>query len=266
MEESMKYACSLVTMLAAAGLMVACGDPDAPSSPTAYGAPVDVGNGQARSYVVQDHGTTVEVGIALSEAALDGLPEPTGTSPDSHVYLLPLPAADAAGYQVIELDWNPAGHPPPMVYTVPHFDFHFYTMSPAERNSILPTDPDFVTKAENYPPESLRPAGYVPDTRTDGSTIGVPLMGVHWIDHTSHEFHGSAFTATFVYGAWNGAFTFTEPMVAYDYLKTQPDTIAAVTVPAAFASASGHHPTGYRVTWDAGQKEYRIGITGIVKN
>ena len=29
-------------------------------------------------------------------------------------------------YRFMMLDWNPQGHQPPGVYTVPHFDFHFY--------------------------------------------------------------------------------------------------------------------------------------------
>lgn len=242
----------------------ACGDSEGPSTSVIYGEPLTVGNGEARTYIVANGGEPSEIGVALSGAALEGLPAPTGGFPDSHVYLLPLPDGNSTGYQVVELDWNPAGHPPPMVYTVPHFDFHFYTQSAAGRSAILPTDPEFGAKAANLPDESLRPAGYVVD-QAGGQVQGVPMMGVHWLNPASPEFHGEPFTSTFVYGSWDGAFTFVEPMVAYDYLKTKPDTEATIVVPTTFA-AEGSHPTGYRITWDDHASEYRIGITGLKAN
>jgi hypothetical protein len=46
-----------------------------------YGAPVQLGSGRARTYVVTDQktGNPIEVGVALDEAALDSLP--AGGSP-----------------------------------------------------------------------------------------------------------------------------------------------------------------------------------------
>jgi hypothetical protein len=35
------------------------------------------------------------------------------------------------------INWMPEGHPSPMVYTVPHFDFHFYMIPNAERLNIV---------------------------------------------------------------------------------------------------------------------------------
>jgi hypothetical protein len=42
---------------------------------TAYGEPVRVGQGTARAYVTTKNGVPAEVGVALSEAALAGLPD-----------------------------------------------------------------------------------------------------------------------------------------------------------------------------------------------
>jgi hypothetical protein len=42
------------------------------------------------------------------------------------------------------------------VYDLPHFDFHFYTVPVEVRNSILPSDPQYATKAANYPTADYR--------------------------------------------------------------------------------------------------------------
>src|SRR6476660_3240251 len=104
-----------------------------------YGAPVALGNGQARTYVMLDRlsGSPVEVGVALSAGALDGLPKHSpdhgpGTHGPHSEYLLELPADNPTPYRFVELDWNPQGHGGP--YTAPHFDFHFYRVPIATRN------------------------------------------------------------------------------------------------------------------------------------
>lgn len=262
----------LAAAMAATTLTMACSDSASLSENSAlsraavgpagthrqYGTPVKVGNGMARAYIVLNDGVPSEMGIALTEQALDGLPAPTGGFPDTHSYLLPLPAQNPTPYELVELDWNPGGHPPPMVYTVPHLDFHFYTISRAERDAIVP-GPDFGAKGGNLPPVEFRPAGYVADP------MGVPQMGVHWTDPASPEFNGMPFTSTFIYGSWDGHFTFAEPMVTRAYLLTHPDTIGTIPVPTAFEEP-GYHPTSYRVMFDQRAKEYRVAITGLEEN
>lgn len=249
--------------LVSAAILAACsGDPSGSGDEhIVYGAPVDVGNGTARSYIITRGATPIELGIAMSEGALEGLPG--GTTPqDAQRFILSLPSGNSTGYQVVELNWNPGGHPPPMVYTVPHFDFHFYTVPLTQVEAILPADPEFGAKAANLPAESTRPDGYAPDVNPVGAIAGVPRMGVHWTDRTSHEFHGQPFTATFVVGSWDGEFTFLEPMVEFSYLKSKPNYEAAVQVPSAFGAA-GDRPTGYRVAWNESAAEYRIALTDL---
>lgn len=261
-----------ITAALAAVLAAACNDPATVTDATAlsraaqgppgthrqYGPPIKVGHGNARAYIILDQGVPSELGVALTEGALDGLPAPSGGFPDIHTWVLPMPAQNPTQYQLVELDWNPVGHPPPMVYTVPHFDFHFYTISLAERNAILP-GPDFGAKAANYPPEEFRAPGFVPDP------IGIPLMGLHWSNPSSPEFHGLPFTSTFLYGSWDGHATFVASMATRAYLLSHPDTLGTIAVPASFEK-SGYHPTAYRVTFDERAREYRVGITGLQKN
>jgi hypothetical protein len=241
---------------AAASLAVAvsCGDDSTGTSGSSYvyGTPVAVGDGQARSYVLMDQGKPLEFGIALSEAALTNLP----TAQMMYEYLLPLPATNPTQLKLVELDWNPQGHPPPAVYTVPHFDFHFYSITQAERDAIDPADPDFQTKTANHPAAEFIAPGYAPDP------VAVPHMGVHWTDPASPEFNGQPFTRTFIYGSWDGKPTFMEPMVTTAFLETQPTDTAAVPM-ASKHEPLGFYPDRYIVSWDGTAKEWRVALGGL---
>jgi hypothetical protein len=235
-----------------------------------YGPPQKVGNGMARAYVVLDAKAgqaPAELGIALDEKALDGLPG----NGMMYAFDLELPAQSPAPYRFAELDWNPHGHVPPGVYTVPHFDFHFYTVPPAARDAIDPSDPDFAAEASNLPTGDLVPPFYV--VPGPPAAVAVPHMGVHWSDVRSPELQGllgnpagyQPFTKTFIYGSWNGSFTFLEPMVTRDYLLSHPDAVSPISVPARYAQP-GWYPTSYRVTYDAQAKEYRIALSGMTQH
>jgi len=223
---------------------------------TEFGAPVAVGNGTARSYLVRTGATPTELGIELSAGALDSLP--TAPLMGGYEFLVALPADNPTQYQVIGLNWNPTGHPPPMVYTVPHFDFHFYMQSLADRNAIAPTDPAFATEAANLPSAQFRPPGYVADPPANA----IPHMGLHWTDSTAVEFHGQPFTRTFIVGSWNGQFTFFEPMVTRAYLLTHPVDLVAVRGATAH-QAPGFYPTEYRVSWNATGSVWHIALAGL---
>ncbi len=243
---------------------------DTPGMHRQYGTPVKVGDGMARTYVVLDAKSgqaPVELGIALDEKALDGLP----TDGMMYAFDLPLPAQAPAPYQFAELDWNPHGHVPPGVYTVPHFDFHFYMISPAARDAIDPANPNFAAEASNLPSGDLVPPFYV--VPGPPAAVAVPHMGVHWSDVRSPELQAllgnpagyQPFTKTFIYGSWNGSFTFLEPMVTREYLLSHPDATAPISVPARYAQP-GSYPTAYRVTYDPQAKEYRVALSGMTNH
>jgi hypothetical protein len=60
--------------------------------------------------------------------ALKGLPE--GKTME-FTLALPKEAAPTA-YNHIGIDWNPQGHEPQGIYDKPHFDFHFYMITPED--------------------------------------------------------------------------------------------------------------------------------------
>jgi hypothetical protein len=258
-----------------------------------YGTPVKVGSGAVRTYIVSDEnyaGRPLEVGVAMSEQSLEGLPAPMEmpgkgnghTMSNMNMYILELPAQNPTQYKFVQFDWNPAGHEPEGVYTFPHFDFHFYTVPVEVRNSIVPSDPQYVQKAANLPPQNQwypfhldagTLAGGVPQ-----HLVTVPQMGLHWLDVRSPELQKLAgnpgayqdFTKTFIYGSWNGQFIFDEPMITRAYIlskkaATDPSEIDEI-IPVSTAqnySPSGYYPSAYRITWDAQQKEYRVALTQL---
>lgn len=228
---------------------------------TYEGKPMPVGHGTARVVVrTGAAGEPATVAVMLSRDALDGLPAKLNprTLPEGEwEYALKMPAkGPRTGYTHVVVDWNPEGHPPPGVYSVPHFDFHFYMMSGAERAKVAfpggAADP-----AAQAPAPALLAAGYqvVPET-------AVPKMGVHAIDVTAPEFHGKPFAATFIYGYYQRRMVFLEPMVTRKFLLTRPDFTSPVPAPAAY-SLPGHYPSRYGVRYDAAKKAYFLELGGL---
>ena len=226
--------------------------------PIHAGTPVSVGEGTARVIVVEDGGgKPASISVILSEKALQGLPKAGGKGYEEFEYILPMPkSGPKTGYDHVVVDWNPNGHPPQSVYTVPHFDFHLYTIDPQTRMKVTFKGPDAIGAA-TAPAADLLPAGYVvpPDT-------AVEQMGVHGVDPSGPEFHGKPFTATFIYGYYKGEMTFVEPMVSKAFLEAWPDVTYVVKTPKAY-SRPGYYPTRFRVAYDMQGKNYVVALTRL---
>jgi hypothetical protein len=198
-----------------------------------------------------------------------------------HMYTLDLPAKNPTQYKFVQFDWNPKGHEPETVYTLPHFDFHFYRVPVEVRNSIMPSDPQYAQKAANYPAPEYRAPFYLDAATAAGipaAAASVPMMGLHWLDVRSPELQKltgnpgawKPFTKTFIYGTWNGEFIFDEPMITRAHIlekKTATDPavvneVVPVSTPAKYSPA-GFYPSAYRISWDAQAKEYRIALTQL---
>jgi hypothetical protein len=250
----------------ALGLMVAGGSVMATrgvTDGTVFGSTVPMGAGTARVYLELEDGRPVELGVALSEAALDDLPHhhsPGGVEfPDGHrmfEQILSMPQQNPTPYQYVALGWNPGGHEPPGIYDLPHFDFHFYNASLTQRAVMDPARPEFAAEAATAPAPELVPQGYV---ATPGA---IAFMGAHWVNPQSPELNGETFDRTFIYGTWNGEIIFAEPMITRAFLQTRPDV--RETIPVAQRHAvPGWYPSEYRVRWDDERKEYRVSLSGF---
>ncbi|MGI8499306.1 MAG: DUF5602 domain-containing protein [Gemmatimonadaceae bacterium] len=240
--------------LLAAGYL-ACSDSTAPRPRVALGPTTSIAGGTGHTYVALDgSGMPTEVGVRFSASVLTTLP--SGTAMADYTFDLPAEASSTP-YTHVVIGWNPVGHPP-AVYQTPHFDVHFYQISSAARDAIVPSDPDFNAKMAKRPADALIPASYI---LTPG---GVPRMGAHWVDATAPELNGQPFTSTFIYGSYNGAFIFVEPMVAKAFLETRPTFTSAIKLPSQYATP-GNYPTSYTVAYDAATMEYRVALGGFVR-
>lgn len=212
---------------------------------TFYGPQVSMGDGKARSFINISHtGVPGEIGIEMTNDALTGLPTEGETE-----FVIPLhkKALEVTPFDHISAGWNPHGHPPPHVYTVPHFDFHFYKITREEQLAVVEGP-----LMEILPAPSYLPANYIP------LPGGVPEMGKHWVDITSPELNPNRpqpFTKTLIYGTYNGQVTFIEPMITMAVLQSGETTTSPIPQPQSFSPTNTFYPTIYGVSSDT-KKHY----------
>lgn len=245
-------------------LLLACRkDSDSPSVQPSitYGPTVQVGSGSARSFISSDaSGKPTEIGMALTETALTGLP---ATPAAGTMYDMALPASSAATqmpFDHLSFGWNPNGHEPIPIYGVPHFDVHFYLQPMAAQHTITLDDP----KGDIFPATNKLPAGYItPPNVVPGRTV--PMMGRHWVDPTSPEYTpGGSFGHTFIYGTYDGHTTFIEPMFTKVLLVPGVSIVRDIKQPTAYEVTGKFFPGKYTIRYDAGTKQYLISLQDMV--
>lgn len=237
------------------------GSSDGPTIVEGPSVTVD-GGGSANAWVrLSEDNQPEAVGVSLSESAFRALTDtsdahtnrarPKHGEPESVV--LDLPDETPAPYDHATIDWHPDGHPPPGIYTVPHFDAHFYFVSKQTRQAVEPGP------AQVFPGEQYVPEGYVPDS------VNTPGMGMHYLNMKAPEFNGEPFTHTLIYGFYEGEHMFLEPMMTSEMLSSRPNVEADVPQPEAYQKA-GMYPRDYRITHEAEAGEYRIVLEELVRH
>lgn len=197
-------------------------------------------HGKAWTWIeLNNLGVIERAAISINEAALNSVPVGHGNGGghqhDDNVILKFHPKAEATIFKHAWLNWNPDGHPPAGVYSVPHFDLHYYMVSSEERQTFVdPAKLDLALTADYLP------ANYI-------GIDPVPTMGKHYVDVTSPELNGAPFTQTFIHGSYDGKLVFLEPMITLDFLKTTTNFVRTLPQPAKFQK-SGYYPTKMRVS------------------
>jgi hypothetical protein len=252
-------ACTALTFLAACG-----GESTAPSnSGTFFGPSQPMGNGTIKTFVTVDEaGKPTEVGLRLTKSTLDGLPQDTG--PGQTLMLdFPDQAAETA-FDHVMLNWNAQGHDPVPLFGKPHFDFHFDMVDMATIEGIQPGTPDYAAKAERLPDAKYLPQDYVLPPGPPAAVQAVPGMGVHLVDGSDTSLVPGSydFQQIIINGAWDGRYTFIEPMITRDYLLTQPSLEQPLKQPQAYQK-SAYYPTTYTVKVDEPTQDYVVSLTGM---
>ena len=223
------------------------------------GKAVRIGKGSAHVVVQTDaNDQPSAIGIVMTPGMFDGLPKPVAGAMPDVAYALPMPVkGPRTVVDHVVINWEAVGHPPPHVYDVPHFDFHFYLVSRAAQEKVRFRNDAESGQPQQQPPADLLPQGYAVPPGT-----AVPRMGVHAIDMASGELHGQPFTSTFIYGYYNRQQTFLEPMVALDFLRSRPSFTAPIARPRSY-SKPGAYPGAYSVTYDPGRDVIEVMLQGF---
>lgn len=213
-----------------------------------YGDSASLGDGIIKAWIKTDASNNPEsIGLAMTEEVLMNLP----ADPIAPFHLnLPKTTSDTL-FNHLYFGWNPAGHPPPQIYGLPHFDLHYYIISKEERLAIL-GGPDSITVEPRFAP---------PDYVSDPA--GVPMMGTHWVDTTALEFHGQTFDKTMIYGYAKGKLAFLEPMFTKAYLESHPHFTGNIKQPTEFQRA-GYYPTAFKIDYDTVNHVYNFEITDMI--
>ncbi len=234
---------------------------------TYYGAPMTVGSGSARVYVIENTSGTVEVGIEADSTAFVNL------ASDSHLHL-DLPTSDSFDVSPIDhidlgfaLNGHPGGPwsdaadvPENSYWAVPHFDVHFMTISDKEADKIIiPNPTDSSDLAYVVPAASDLAAGYAL-----GLNSGISGEGSHWAAGGEFSDFPAPFDYNFLYGFYDGKMTFEEPMVAQTFLADLKNGLTS-DVLQAFSVSSTNPAFGdqYFIRYDAGSDVFRMGVTTI---
>jgi hypothetical protein len=214
-----------------------------------------LGAGLVQSWIkIDEYNKPTAIGLTFSESALLDLPVTANNQ-----LPLSLPAeASTTAFNHISIDWNPQGHEPAGVYDKPHFDIHFYLISPQDRQSISPSGD--VAALSKLPSTDAVPQGYI---MPPGPPNIVPGQGIHWSDSTAPEFRGQPFTQTFIYGFANAKLDFFEPMITKTYLETKPDFNTDLKLPGSYPKSGVSYPTKMSIKYDAATKEYMIALEGL---
>ncbi|MBR59123.1 MAG: hypothetical protein CMH54_14030 [Myxococcales bacterium] len=204
---------------------------------------------------LDDDGVVIRVGFNAGASGLDAL-----TDEEHLVVQWPEAVQSQTFFNHLGLDFQNEGHGPPP-YLFPHFDVHFYGVSPTDNAAIDCVEEPLPEGLEAGVPASGN--DYVPDfylipsTALDPDGTCVPGMGVHAVDVRSPELHEEPefFTTTLVLGYHNGALTFLEPMVTQEYLAARSEWGWDVPRPN-ILGRSVLWPARFEATYDAESDTY----------
>ncbi|WP_336364704.1 hypothetical protein [Halalkalicoccus salilacus] len=239
-------------------------------------------------------GKPTKLSIWMTKDAFEYL---TNRSEGEHFHL-DFPEAPGLNYTFAGIDWNPEGHPPVGIWSVPHFDLHYFFVDEADVDAITAPGPLPLVGVATYDiPEEQFPRHYV----YEEPRFIVKNMGEHIYNENTPEFRpGGEFTHTYIYGVYDpsidlddpdgtvdlpigpdgstvsvntysgdgtGELTFTEPMVTEEFLRSEQflkreEVRVPVEMPEVFPEA-GYYPTEYVMRYCERDDAYEISLEGM---
>lgn len=233
----------------------ACGD----SVQTIDGECASVYDGEVCTWATLSGDEVVEFGATVPVRAIESAPlDLEMVWPPPSVAVIPLPAevTQALGFNHLMINWEHHGHPPNLFMT-PHFDFHFYTVDPAE---VAAMDCSDLSK-----PSQLADGYALPDITIPGigELVGlcVPGMGMHSFPAAELD-QTEPFGATMIVGYYKGDVVHVEPMVARaKILAAESFELTVPSVPGLGANVTW--PTHFEAVYDESTQTYRFTYSGF---
>jgi len=243
--------------------LAACAPKEVPMVEVA-GECADVYTGKICTWAQMKGDSVVAVGADVPVAFVENAPEHADmTWPPTASANLALPEASraATGLTHLTVYWESMGHPPAPFLT-PHFDFHFYLVSPEERAAIDCTD---LTKPDALPGTYMLPDVELPPdmAKLTGTNplvgLCVPQMGMHSLQHAEME-GTTPFRGSMVLGYYHAKPIFVEPMISRAMLMEK----APFDLPIPELSGlSGPYPRTFHATFDGEKQAYRFTYSGF---
>lgn len=251
------------------------------------GPPAVLGSVQVQAYVdIGEGGVPLSLGIRLPGRGFASLPteaadgyrcldldqndriDVEGECVGGHerVLFLPDPWSETidSPFKWALFNWNPAGHGPPGIWDVPHFDFHFFIQSLADRSRIRIGPCAMLVNCDDLL-LGTQPVGegFLPDGYEDRGVVEFG-MGNHLIDPSTFGSASEPPTHTLIYGSWAGRVSFLEPMITLEYLEQLRSGQALsgchpVPRPQRVIEA-GHYPSRYCIRHDPDSDVFTIAI------
>lgn len=203
---------------------------------------------------VTEFGATIPVAF-VENAPMEG--EMVFPPPFVAVVALPAEVAAATGFNHLGVNWELFGHPP-QTWLTPHFDFHFYTVTPDAVQAISCTN---TTKPAELPDEYVMPDLEIPEMGITLIGSCVPAMGMHSALEAELAVT-DLFESSMLVGYYEQDLIFLEPMIAKAKLMQEqsfPMKIPAVPN----AAANVKWPTSFEAVYDEATRSYRFVFSGF---
>jgi hypothetical protein len=200
---------------------------------------------------LDDKKVVTEFGVTIPVKSIENAPTAADSQPTRVILQAPAEVQKNTFINLITLDYNPHGHEPVNIYTIPHYDFHAYSLTEAEINAID-------CKDETLPAAEVLPKSYMFLPPPKGQCV--PTMGFHASDVTSGELKSEnpdKFTKTMIIGYYKGIQDFVEPMITKDYLLEKKDFTMTVGKPSKLGKAT-MYPTMATGTFDKDKNTFSL--------
>ena len=224
----------------------------------------DVHGAQVCTWARMQGDSVVDMGAMVPIASIENAPKDAAMvwpPVPAAVLAVPATAQQQTGMTHLTMYWENMGHPPG-AYLTPHFDFHFYTVSPADRAAMDCADlskPAVLPAGYDLPDVTLPPPMAAMAGTPTLIGLCVPHMGMHSL--LAKELADSnLFRGTMVVGYYKGMPIHIEPMLSQAMLlEKTPFTLPVPEIP----GMTGNYARAFRAEWVSEQNAYRFVFSGF---